>query len=113
MADETNALHHEEIQHLLERGEAAGFLESTDISEVLDTLERRPAAVALARREREGRNIELVEVVKEPPREPTAPPRASEVLETTTDALQLFLREIGRHPLLTACAQVALSKRLE
>ena len=39
MADETNALHNEEVQHLLERGEAAGFLESTDISEVLDTLE--------------------------------------------------------------------------
>ena len=37
MADETNALQHEDVQHLLERGEAAGFLESTDVSEVLDT----------------------------------------------------------------------------
>ena len=102
MADETNALHNEEVQHLLERGEAAGFLESTDISEVLDTLEMEASDVELVHRELEERNIEVVEVVKEPPREPTAPPRASEVLETTTDALQLFLREIGRHPLLTA-----------
>src|SRR5580765_4435115 len=113
MADETNALHNEEVQHLLERGEAAGFLESTDISEVLDTLEMEASDVELVHRELEERNIEVVEVVKEPPREPTAPPRASEVLETTTDALQLFLREIGRHPLLTAADEVELSKRIE
>src|SRR5215208_4105835 len=113
MADETNALHNEEVQHLLERGEAAGFLESTDISEVLDTLEMEASDVELVHRELEERNIELVEVVKEPPREPTAPPRASEVIETTTDALQLFLREIGRHPLLTAADEVELSKRIE
>ena len=35
------------------------------------------------------------------------------MLETTTDALQLFLREIGRHPLLTAADEVELSKRIE
>ena len=113
MADEPNALHNEEIQHVLERGEAAGFLESTDLSEVLDALELDPSDIELIHREIEERNIELVEVVKEPPREPTAPPRASEVLETTTDALQLFLREIGRHPLLTAADEVELSKRIE
>ena len=77
MADETNALQNEDIQHLLERGEAAGFLESTDVSEVLDTLELDQADIDLVNREIEERNIELVEVVKEPPREPTAPPRAS------------------------------------
>src|SRR4029453_3826681 len=116
MADETNALHHEEIQHLLERGEAAGFLESTDISEVLDTLELDPADVELVHRELEERNIEVVEVVKEPPREPTAPPRASEVLETTTHALPLFPREIGRRPPPpppTPADEVELSKRIE
>ena len=34
-------------------------------------------------------------------------------LETTTDALQLFLREAGRHPLLTAAQEVELAKRVE
>ena len=33
--------------------------------------------------------------------------------ETTTDALQLFLREAGRHPLLTAPQEVELAKRIE
>src|SRR4029453_18433587 len=112
-ADETNALLHEEVHNLLERGEAAGFLESTDISEGLDTLELGAPPAELVTRGLEERNIEGVEVVKEPPRGPTAPPRASEVLETTTDALQLFLREIGRHPLLTAADEVELSKRIE
>ena len=32
-------------------------------------------------------------------------------LESTTDALQLFLREAARHPLLTAAEEVALAKR--
>src|SRR6266508_7003611 len=113
MADETTALTNEEIQHLFERGEAAGFLDATELTEALDALEVEPADVEAFYRELEERNIEVVEAPKEPPREPTAPPRATEVLETTTDALQLFLREIGRHPLLTAADEVELSKRIE
>ena len=31
----------------------------------------------------------------------------------TTDSLQLFLNEIGRHELLTAAEEVALAKRIE
>src|SRR5919109_1079493 len=114
MADEqTTALQNEEIQHLFERGEAAGFLDATELTETLDTLEVEPADVETLYRELEERGIEVVETPKEPAREPTAPPRNSEVLETTTDALQLFLREIGRHPLLTAADEVELSKRIE
>ena len=40
MADEPNVLQHEEIQHLLERGEAAGFLESTEITDATLSDER-------------------------------------------------------------------------
>jgi RNA polymerase primary sigma factor len=35
------------------------------------------------------------------------------VPESTTDALQLFLREAARHPLLTAAQEVALAKAIE
>ena len=38
--------------------------------------------------------------------EPAAP-------ESTTDALQLFLRDAGRHELLTAAQEVELAKRIE
>src|ERR671914_150554 len=82
---------HDELQLLLERAESAGFIEALELQE----------------------GIELVDRQKEPVREPATPIRGTEVLETTTDALQLFLREIGRHPLLTAADEVELSKRIE
>ena len=42
-------------------------------------------------------------------RAPTRQP-LSQPLETTTDALQLFLREAGRHALLTAAQEVSLAQ---
>ena len=45
--------------------------------------------------------------------EKEAPPPQPVVYETTTDALQLFLREAGRHALLTAAQEVELSKKIE
>ena len=47
-----------------------------------------------------------------PPR-PSLPHSVAPVAESTTDALQLFLREAGRHTLLTAAQEVALAKRIE
>ena len=44
---------------------------------------------------------------------PEPPPLVAPVAESTTDALQLFLREAGRHTLLTAAQEVALAKRIE
>ena len=91
MADETTVLQNEEIQHLLERGEAAGFVDATELTEAIDALEAEPADAEALYRELEERGIEVVETPKEPVREPTTPPRSSEVLETTTDALRLTL----------------------
>jgi RNA polymerase primary sigma factor len=114
MAEEpATAIQSDEVQHLLERAEAAGFIEGSDLAETVDVLELDPGDLEALQRELEERGIEVIDVPKEPAREPTAPPRSSEVLETTTDALQLFLREIGRHPLLTAADEVELSKRIE
>ncbi len=44
--------------------------------------------------------------------EHTLPPLPLEA-ETTTDSLQLFLRDAGRHPLLTAAQEFELTKRVE
>jgi RNA polymerase primary sigma factor len=115
MANESASLQVHEVQLLLERAEAAGTLDSVELTETIDTLELDPPEVENLHRELEERNIEIVEpAAKEPVKEPTAPPRnLNDSLETTTDALQLFLREIGRHPLLTAADEVELSKRIE
>ncbi|MBD0291558.1 MAG: sigma-70 family RNA polymerase sigma factor, partial [Thermoleophilia bacterium] len=108
-------LQHEEIQLLLERGETTGFLDAVDVTDMVDALELEQQDVDALHRELEERNVEIVEPAKEPVKEPTAPPRKApeDSVETTTDALQLFLREIGRHPLLTAAEEVELSKRIE
>jgi RNA polymerase primary sigma factor len=114
MADDTTSLlQSDEIVRLLERGEAAGIIDGTELGELLDTLELEPPDIEALHRELEERGIEIIETPREPVREPTAPVRATEGLESTTDALQLFLREIGRHPLLTAADEVELSKRIE
>jgi RNA polymerase primary sigma factor len=108
-----NFLQADEVVRLLERAEAAGIIDGVDVVELVEVLELEAADVELLYKELEERSVEVVEVPKEPAREPTTPPRNSDSLETTTDALQLFLREIGRHPLLTAADEVELSKRIE
>ena len=116
MAEEGASVHQiEEIQQLFDRAEAAGFIEAADLTETIEALELEPADVELLHKELEERGIEVQEPKEQPPaKEPTSPTtRLTEGLETTTDALQLFLREIGRHPLLTAADEVELSKRIE
>ena len=118
MADEiATVLQSEEIQQLLERAEAAGYVDATELTETIDTLELDPPEAEALHRELEERGIEIVEPGKTPSRvlPPPPPPKVTEdyELEGTTDTLQLFLREIGRHPLLTAADEVELSKRIE
>jgi RNA polymerase primary sigma factor len=104
---------HEDLQQLVERAEAAGFVEATDLQEAVELLDLDLIEVEQLHKELEERGVEIIERQKEPAREPAAPIPGTEALETTTDALQLFLREIGRHPLLTAADEVELSKRIE
>jgi len=103
-------LHHEEIRQLLDGAEQAGSLRQSEVAEIveahgLDQLEQDALF-----RELEQRGIEILEELKlgEPSPAPVPVPQ-----ETTTDALQLFLREAGRHQLLTAPQEVELAKKIE
>src|SRR5205085_2670925 len=81
--------------------------------EVLEPLELDPLETEAVYQELDRRGIELL---AEPEREPEpekAPQMIAQPLESTTDALQLFLREAGRHQLLTAAQEVELAKRIE
>ena len=73
---------------------------------MLEPLELDPLETEAVHQELDRRGIELlVEPEREPEPEPEKappPPPGAQPLETTTDALQLFLREAGRHQLLTA-----------
>jgi RNA polymerase primary sigma factor len=95
---------------LLERGEEDGCVSLSDFSELTQDL---PDEEALALADRlEARGIEVADDCgreSEP-----GPSYAIEDLSAMTgDTLQLFLRDIRRHPLLTAADEVELAKRIE
>jgi len=102
----------EELRLLVDAAEERGRLRASLLAEVLEPLELNPLESESVYRELEKRAIEVVEdrrnreTVSE--RLPVAP-----LVESTTDALQLFLREAARHPLLTAAQEVALAKQIE
>ena len=96
-----------DVQLLLEAAEQTGMVRAADLAELLEAHELDPLETDALYRELEQRGIEVVEGERTPPPAPQATP------DTTTDALQLFLREAGRHRLLTAAQEVEISKRIE
>jgi RNA polymerase primary sigma factor len=104
----------EELAALLEAAEAAGQLRQVELQDILEPLELDPLETEGVYQELDRRGIELLsEPEREAEPEPEKAPPPSQPLETTTDALQLFLREAGRHQLLTAAQEVELAKRIE
>ncbi len=100
-------LAHDELKALLETSEHAGTILLHDLADVVEAHDLSPLEHDALLRELDKRGIEVVD----PPRSPEPPPL--QAAESTTDALQLFLREAGRHTLLTAAQEVALAKRVE
>ena len=98
----------EDFLQLLEIADTQGSIKTTELGELLDLHGFDAVESDLVFRELEARGYELIE----DERETTAAVLTAPV-ETTTDALQLFLREAGRHPLLTAAQEVELAKRIE
>ena len=105
----------EELATLLEASESSGQLRQVELVEVLEPLELDALETEAVYQELDRRGIELLAAPEaEPEPEPEKePPPVAQPLETTTDALQLFLREAGRHQLLTAAQEVELAKRIE
>jgi RNA polymerase primary sigma factor len=100
----------EEIRHLLEQSEQTGTIRASDLAEIAEAYELTELEQDALLRELDHRSIEIVETPI-PQSEVVAAITAP--VETTTDALQLFLREAGRHQLLTAAQEVELAKRIE
>src|SRR5262249_17807359 len=105
----------EELNTLLETAESSGQLGQSELAEIIEPPERGPLESEAIHQELDRRGIELlVEPVAEVEPEPEkTPPPVQAAAESTTDALQLFLREAGRHQLLTAAQEVELAKRIE
>jgi len=107
-------LRSEELAALLEAAEASGQLRQAELQEVMEPLELDPLEIDAVYIELDRRGIELLageEAEKE--QQPPPPPAGTQPADSTTDALQLFLREAGRHALLTAAQEVELAKKIE
>ena len=109
--DIDHLLRNDDLVQLLDVAEQAGSLKVAELAEMVDTLELDALEQDALYRELDRRGIELLEEPKED--EPPPAPAAPAPQESTTDALQLFLREAGRHALLTAAQEVALAKAIE
>jgi RNA polymerase primary sigma factor len=100
-------LESEEAKGLLESAQARGSLRPEEIALALDQLDLDAEEIDDFYTALDELEIEVEQVVEE---EPEA---ELEVHEVSTDALQLFLKDIGRVALLTAAQEVELAKRIE
>jgi RNA polymerase primary sigma factor len=97
---------------MLARGEERGCVNLSEFDELVQTLELLDDDVEALETYLEARGIDLGDDCGRSNVEPTTF-RNGELAAATTDALQLFLNEIRRYPLLSADQEVELSKRIE
>ena len=96
------------LRVLLDAADERGSVTQSELNDVCEQLNLDQLELDTVYRELETRGIEVV------PDEPVPEPLTLQITwETTTDALQLFLREAGRHPLLTPAQEVELAKLVE
>lgn len=101
-----------EVAALLERGEADRCVELSELSALVEALELSDEQAEALNERLEERGI----AVRDDCGRESAPPstyRNGDLAETTTDALQLFFREVRRYPLLTKEEEVELAQRIE
>jgi RNA polymerase primary sigma factor len=99
-----------ELQAMLDRGEENECLEYSEVDGLVDSLGLGEDEIEALYEEVERRGIELRDDCG---REAKATYVNGDLATATTDALQLFMNEVGRYPLLTKEQEVELAKRVE
>ena len=100
------------IEALINRGEELGCLNLSEVSELTHELDLSDEEAQAMADRLEARGIDVTDDCG---RQADAPPSYAngELTTMTGDALQLFLRDVRRHPLLSAGEEVELAKRIE
>ena len=101
-----------EVVALLARGEEQGCVNLSEFDELVQALDLNDEEADGLQSQIDSLGLDLSDDCGRIGVEPTAY-RNGELAGTTTDALQLFLNELRRHPLLTADEEVQLSKAIE
>ncbi len=99
-----------EARSLFETAQAAGSVSTDEIALALDELDLDAGQIDDVYRALEELQIEVLGVSGVEEKEE---PVVAEAREVSTDALQLFLKDIGKVELLTAAQEVELAKRIE
>jgi RNA polymerase primary sigma factor len=98
----------DDARALLDAGRENGHLSADEIAVALDELDLEPGQIDDFYHALEELQIEIVAPEAEEEEQP-----AEQAREVSTDALQLFLKDIGKVDLLTAAQEVELAKRIE
>ena len=97
---------------LIDRGEERGCVDLAEVDELAQALELEDEDLSALYEQLHARHIELRDDCTRADA-PEAPIDDAHFATVTTDTLQLFLNEIGRHRLLTPSEEIDLAKRIE
>ena len=100
----------EAARALLAQAEEAGAISDQDLRGTLDELDLTDTQVEDVYRALDAADVEIV---AEELADEVRPALDLSTREVSTDTLQLFLKDIGRVPLLTASQEIELAKRIE
>jgi RNA polymerase primary sigma factor len=100
------------LEQLLDRGEEIGCVNLSELSELVQELDLDDEQAQELHDRIEAGGLAMTDDCGREKVEQTSYANG-ELATTTTDALQLFLNEVSRHPLLTAEEEVELAKAIE
>ena len=103
---------HPRIRALIEHGEEIGCVNLSELSEAVQELDLNDDVANSIHEELDRRGLDVSDDCGHAEVAPTRV-GGEELSTVTTDALQLFLNEVRRYPLLSAEEEVELAKRIE
>jgi RNA polymerase primary sigma factor len=108
----SDPLQNERLAALLAHGEESGCVDLSQVEAALEELDVEPDEAAAFYEEAERRGVDVTDDCGRADSDDATYVNGN-LTTATTDALQLFLNEAGRWPLLTAEEEIELAKRIE